>query len=50
MLRNLFKPKPTQLKHYLKTEFKEALVQVEFPNVGTYRPGSRTKITKPPTQ
>lgn len=36
--------KPKSLKHYLNIEFKDALIPVEMPNVGTYKSGSRTKL------
>lgn len=30
------------LRHFLKTEFKEELIPLNMPNVGTYKPGPRT--------
>ncbi len=39
-------PKPTNLKDYLNTKFEDRLINLSFPNAGTYGTGSRT--TKQP--
>lgn len=40
--------KPKRLKELIQeVKFEEALVPIDMPNVGTYKPGSRTKYGKP---